>query len=473
MADKAPVLMWFRRDLRLGDNAALAAAIETGRPVIPVFLDDEVSQALGAASRWRLGLGVAHLGDRLAAMGSGLILRRGDALDCLKTLMREVGAAEVFWNRLYDPASVARDGAVKSALKEVGHQGHSFAGHLCFVPWQVETGAGGFYKVFTPFWRRVKDIEVGPAQPAPAKIEPPQTWPASDAISDWNMGGRMHRGAAQVGAFVVVGEGAAHERLDTFLKDRVARYQLDRDFPAVDATSGLSENLTYGEISPRTCWNAARRALYEGAAGAQHFLKELTWREFAYHLLYHTPHIQSRGWRPEWDSFPWRDDPWAADVLAWKQGRTGEPFVDAAMRELYVTGRVHNRARMIAASYLTKHLMCDWRIGMNWYADCLIDWDPASNALGWQWVAGSGPDASPYFRIFNPATQAKKFDAKGRYLRTWIAEGQADPPATARAFFQAIPKAWGLDRNDAYPDPVIDLAEGRNRALAAYRGHRA
>ena len=206
----------------------------------------------------------------------------------------------------------------------------------------------------------------------------------------------------------------------------------------------------------------------EGKAGAEHFLKELVWREFAYHLMHHTPHILDTSWRDGWEGFPWKKDADAPEVLAWKQGRTGIEFVDAAMRELYVTGRMHNRARMIVASYLTKHLMTDWRIGRDWFAECLVDWDPASNAMGWQWTAGSGPDASPYFRVFNPATQLDKFDADRAYVNRWLAEGCTNPYADALSFFDAMPRRWGLKPTDPYPDPVVALDEGRKRALAAY-----
>ena len=232
------------------------------------------------------------------------------------------------------------------------------------------------------------------------------------------------------------------------------------------STSSLSENLTYGEIGPRTVWHAAARALDDGHAGDEHFRKELVWREFAYHLMHHTPHIVDRHWRDAWDAFPWRGD--NDDAERWRRGLTGVPFVDAAMREMYVTGKMHNRSRMIAGSYLTKHLMTDWRVGLAWFADCLTDWDPASNAMGWQWVAGSGPDAAPYFRIFNPDTQAEKFDADGSYQRRFVAELSETPGPEALSYFEAVPRAWHLDPTAAYPAPVIGLAEGRALALAAY-----
>jgi deoxyribodipyrimidine photo-lyase len=282
------------------------------------------------------------------------------------------------------------------------------------------------------------------------------------------MAAAMRRGAAICEPYQRVGEAAALERLHAFTGDAIADYKDDRNLPGVDGTSGLSENLALGEISPRQCWHAGMRARHEGAKGAEHWLKELVWREFAYHLMYHTPHILTDNWRREWSAFPWNEHGDAPHVLAWKQGRTGVPFVDAAMREMYVTGRMHNRARMIVASYLTKHLMTHWRIGLAWFADCLTDWDIASNAMGWQWAAGCGPDAAPYFRVFNPETQLDKFDPKRAYAERWIAEGQAEPSDTALSYFEAIPKRWRLDPKDSYPEPLVDLAEGRKRALAAY-----
>ncbi len=277
----------------------------------------------------------------------------------------------------------------------------------------------------------------------------------------------MRRGAGVVGPWQRVGEAAALARLEAFAAAPMAAYSAERDIPGqADATSGLSENLAWGEISPRSLWATGFRAMQEGNPGAETFLKEVVWREFAYHLMHHTPHILTRSWREGWEDFPWRGD--NPDAERWRRGQTGEPFVDAAMREMYVTGRMHNRARMIVASYLTKHLLTDWRVGQAWFADCLTDWDPASNAMGWQWVAGCGPDASPYFRIFNPAGQAEKFDGDQIYRRRWVAELSRNPGPEALSYFEAVPKSWELKPGAAYPLPLVDLAEGRARALAAY-----
>lgn len=465
MAD-SPIILWFRRDLRLADQPALVAARDTGRPVIPVFVHDEAVDALGAAPKWRLGLGLEAFAGALDAIGSRLILRRGKALEVLRDLIEETGAGAVYWSRLYDPQAIARDKAVKSALKEKAIEAESFNAHLLFEPWQVETQQGGFYKVYSPFWRAVKDRDAAAPLKRVKTLAAPDSWPGSDDLKDWRMDAAMQRGAAIVSRHVCVGEEAAEERLAVFIEDRVDQYKARRDFPAVEATSRLSENLTYGEISPRTIWHAGQRALHEGRKGAEHFLKELVWREFAYHLIYHTPQITRDSWREGWQDFPWRGDNDLAE--AWRRGRSGVPFVDAAMREMYVTGTMHNRARMIVASYLTKHLLTDWRVGQKWFEDCLIDWDPASNAMGWQWVAGSGPDAAPYFRVFNPETQAEKFDPEGEYLNRWIAEGRDKPHKDALSYFEAVPESWGLTPTDAYPDPVVGLVEGRKRALAAY-----
>ncbi|MEM5468196.1 deoxyribodipyrimidine photo-lyase [Celeribacter marinus] len=458
-------IWWIRRDFRLCDNPALVAAALAG-DVLPVFIRDETVDALGAAPKWRMGLGLAHLMERIEAVGGRVVLRAGDARVIIPALAREVGATCVHWARLYDKDAIARDTEVKSTLKSMGIDAHSHGGHLLFEPWTVATKTGGYYKVYSPFWRAVKETDIAPCLSAP-KVRWAEA-PQSDALADWALGAQMRRGAAIVEPHCHVGEAAAMARLETFVAAHADVYQERRDFPSEPVCSGLSENLTYGEISPRTIWHAGMGALKAGARGAEHFLKEVTWREFAYHLLYNEPDLAHKNHREGWDTFAWSEDADSADVTAWKQGRTGIRFVDAAMREMYVTGTMHNRARMIVASYLTKHLMVHWRVGRAWFEDCLIDWDPAANAMGWQWVAGCGPDASPYFRIFNPDGQLEKFDKEGVYVRRWIAEGQRAPSSTALSYFEAVPKAWGVSAQGLYPKPIIDLKVGRERALAAY-----
>ncbi|WP_298256569.1 deoxyribodipyrimidine photo-lyase [uncultured Litoreibacter sp.] len=467
---QSAILFWMRRDLRLSDHEGLSQAAQTGRPVIPVFIHDEAVDGLGAAPKWRMGLAVSHFQEVLQGIGSDLVLRRGPALDVLKELIAETGAGAVWWSRGYDPASIARDTAVKSSLKAQGVAAHSFAGHVLFEPWSVQTKTGGYYKVFTPMWKAVRGRDLAPCVPAVRALPAPSHWPASEDISTWGMGAGMQRGMRILSKHVVVGEAAAQARLAEFIDLALPEYALARDQMGIRGTSMLSENLTYGEISPRMCFHAGRMSLSMGQSGAEVFLKELVWRDFAYHLAFHTPHIISENWRAEWDAFPWNTDETTPEVVAWTQGRTGVHLVDAAMRELYVTGYMHNRGRMIVASYLTKHLMTHWKIGQAWFAQCLLDWDPASNAMGWQWSAGCGPDASPYFRVFNPDTQAEKFDPDRRYRARYLAQAYADCGEEARDYFRAIPASWGLSFEDAYPpQPIVGLAQGRQRALEAYK----
>ncbi|MBA85810.1 cryptochrome/photolyase family protein [Thalassobius sp. S69A] len=463
-----PTLLWFRRDLRLQDHPALNAALRSGGAVIPVFIRDALTEHLGAAPALRLNDALAQFSRNLEQVGSRLILRSGLAQDVLQKLIQETGAQAVFWTRCYDPAFRKRDSEIKKTLKKQGIKAQSYSGQLLFEPQDIRTGTGTHYRVYTPFWRNVRGRDVGALLPAPKALPAPQDWPRSERLSAWSLGRAMQRGAPILRAHFQAGEDAALTRLEHFSDARLASYAQDRDRPGLDGTSGMSEYLALGEISPHRCWHRGQLELEAGTQGAEKWLKELAWREFAYHLAYHDPHITTRSWKPDWDRFPWQTDPDHPHVLAWKQGRTGVPFVDAALREMYVTGRMHNRGRMIVAAYLTKHLMTHWKIGQDWFADCLIDWDPAANAMGWQWSAGSGPDAAPYFRIFNPDTQLAKFDPAQDYVRKWIAEGQKAPPPTALSYFQAIPRSWGMSPSDLYPQPIVSLAEGRKTALMAY-----
>ncbi|GHC62054.1 cryptochrome/photolyase family protein [Neogemmobacter tilapiae] len=466
-----PLILWFRRDLRLDDNPMLQAALETGRPLLPVFILDPETEALGAAPLWRMGLAVGAFAERLAGVGSGLILRRGPALPVLERLIAETGAAGVIWGRQYDGPSQARDTAVKAALKERGLIAQSHAGHLLHEPWAIKTLQGQPFKVFTPFWKALRNLPLPPALAAPKTLPAPTTWPVSDDLASWNLGAPMRRGAAVVLPHQTVGEIKALQRLADFLDDKVSAYPAQRDLLAQNGTSRLSENLTYGEIGPRRIWHAAALRRDQGDAGAESFLRQLAWRDFAWHLFYHSPQMDRQNWRGEWDAFPWAGD--SALAESWRQGRTGIPLVDAGLREMFVTGTMHNRARMVVASYLTKHLLTHWKVGLDWFADCLTDWDAANNAMGWQWVAGSGPDAAPYFRIFNPEGQADRFDPDRAYIHRWVAELSREPGAEARAYFDAVPKSWNLSPDQPYPKPVVGLAEGREKALAAYGARNA
>ena len=467
-------VLWLRRDLRLRDQPAWRAALEEGGPVWPVFiLDSLIEETYGAAPKWRLGESLRSLASSLRKHKSRLLLRRGDPLKILKSLIAETGARRVVWSRLYDPMSIDRDNEIKSELDDQGIDVLDVNSSLLFEPWTVRTQQGRFYSVFTPFWKAVRHRDTEQPSGSPSDLSPPDYWPASDKLSDWRLGAEMNRGAAVVSRYAKVGEHAASERLDRFITNSVGGYKSERDYLGLDSTSKLSENLTYGEISPHRLWYAAKNAM-EGTgmrtAEVKYFLREIAWREFAYHLLHHTPHIINMNWRSEWDNFPWRND--NEDAEAWRRGMTGIEIVDAAMREMYTTGTMHNRGRMLVASFLTKHLVTGWWVGEAWFRECLIDWDIASNAMGWQWVAGSGPDAAPYFRIFNPGLQADKFDADWQYRDRFLAEGRRPPHPNALDYFEAVPKSWDLTPDQEYPRPIIDLSTGRQRALEAYNEYR-
>lgn len=455
-------ILWLRRDLRLDDNPALSAAAERGA-VLPVFILDDVFDAtLGAAARLRLHMSLQALSGALEARGLPLILRAGDALETLRALVKETGADAVHWTRLTDGPSIERDKAVKAALKKDGVEAESFGGFTLLDPWRVKTGAGEPYKVFTPFWKALSAETIPAPVSAPSRLTAPKIIPDAGKLSALDLRAAMGPAADALAARIFAGEAAARDRLDDFLDERGARYADRRNDLDGDATTGLSDHLALGEISPRRIWAEMDRA--GGDRGVEAARRQLVWRDFAHHLLFHDPEMETTNWRREWSAFPWKKDNKAA--AAWKAGRTGVDIVDAAMRELWVTGRMHNRARMIVASYLTKNLMTDWRVGADWFRDTLIDWDPANNAMGWQWVAGCGPDAAPFFRIFNPETQAEKFDSSGDYRNRWL----GDTPE-ARAFEETWPRSDVTSVLAPRPG-MVDLKAQRERALAAWRAMR-
>ncbi len=444
-----PTILWFRRDLRLADNPALAQAAAEGGPVIPLFVLDENEgvRAPGAAGLWWLDRSLRALAQDLEAKGSRLILRKGPAADVLRGLVAETGAEAVVWNRLYDPGVVERDKALKAALPGA----RSCNGALLLEPWAVKTKAGEPFKVFTPFWRTARTmVDAGSAAPEPRTLAAPAAWPMSDALDDWRL-----RPAAPdwSGGFDwTPGEAGAQLALERFIKDGLSDYSRGRDRPAETGSSRLSPHLHWGEIGPRQVWRAVMSAVERGAASdgeAEKFLAELGWREFNHQLLFHHPDLGRANFKPAFDALAWRQDP--AQLDAWRRGRTGYPLVDAGMRQLWATGWMHNRVRMVAASFLVKHLLIDWREGERWFWDTLVDADEANNIMNWQWVAGTGADASPFFRIFNPTTQAEKFDPDGDYVRRWVPDfGTA-----------------------AYPDPIVEHGLARARALEALKGARA
>jgi len=383
-----PTIYWIRKDFRLADNPALVAALEGDGPVIPVFILDPVAEReYGAAGKWRLGQAIAAFSAVLEAKGQRLTLRRGEALATLRALIADTGARRVVWGRQYDAPSRDRDTAVKSALTEDGIEAISVQSHLMFEPWTIETKTGGPYRVYSPYKRACFEREeaIGDPLPEPGDLSAPGGWPDTDSLESWALGAAMDRGGAVVAHYANVGEAAALARLEEFV-EIAAEYDDGRNALGKTGTSRLSENYAWGEISARTAWHRIRSYMARSTKpddGPVVYLQELLWREFAYHLLFHYPDLATQNWREEWNAFPWRED--NDDAERWRRGMTGIAGVDAAMRELYATGYMHNRMRMLTASVLTKHLMIDWRVGEAWFRECLTDWDPAANAMGWQW----------------------------------------------------------------------------------------
>jgi deoxyribodipyrimidine photo-lyase len=476
MSDSGTAIVWFRRDLRLTDNPALTAACERARHVVALYVHapgEEGDWRPGGASRWWLHRSLASLADSLRARGGGLCLRRGGTLANLLAVARESGARQVYWNRLYDPALVARDTAVKSALAAAGLACESFNAALLNEPWQVRTGAGEPYRVFTPFWRACAarlDALPGP-RPPPAAVPAPPRPPASEAVEALDLAPRV-RWDTGLTAHWTPGEAAALDRLEAFSDGPVESYPLGRDRPDRTDTSRLSPHLHFGEIGPLQCIAALRNALRgrPGAQGAREaFVRQLGWREFAHHLLHHYPHTAAAPLDARFERYPWAPDP--ALLEAWRQGRTGYPIVDAGLRELWHTGWMHNRVRMIVASLLTKNLRQPWLDGARWFWDTLVDADLANNTLGWQWTAGCGADAAPYFRIFNPVLQAERYDPGRAYLRRWVPELAALPDAWIHRPWEAperILKDAAVQLGRSYPQPVVDFRESRQAALDGY-----
>ncbi len=461
-------LVWFRRDLRLTDNPALQAALDSGARIVPVYIhapEEEAPWAPGAASRWWLHQSLAALELSLQRHGSRLVIRRGPTLPALQALVAATGAEAVYWNRLYEPALRERDAQVKAALRADGLGAESFNSALLFEPWALQTQGGQPYRVFSPFWRngepRLRDART-PA-PAPRTLPTPDTLPASEPLSALELLPRIAWDAG-FGPVWTPGEDGAHSRLAQFLDGPVDDYRQRRDLPAAtDGTSGLSPHLHFGEIGPVQIL-AALRARGPLGHQAQHFVRELGWREFAHHLLYHYPQTPDTPlYLDKFGAFPWRQAAdYADDLSAWQRGQTGIPIVDAGMRQLWTTGWMHNRVRMIVASFLTKNLLTPWQEGARWFWDTLVDASLANNTLGWQWAAGCGADAAPYFRIFNPILQSEKFDAEGRYLEHWVPELRSVDLKRRHAPWTAAVAPKG------YPAPLVDLAASRARALAAY-----
>ena len=471
-----PVLLWFRRDLRLADNLALQAAAASKRPVIPVFIleDDPPVRAPGGAGLWWLDQSLQALAADLEARGSRLVLRRGEARAVLDALVEQTGAASVFWNRGYEPGLDARDQALADALQARGVEVSCCEGKLLLDPEAVRTKTGGPYGVFTPFWRTASAL-IPPLdlQGPPEAVRAPKAWPTSEPLGSW----KLHPTAPDwSGGFDwTPGEAGAKASLHAFLDQKLQTYPHDRDRPARDGSSRLSPHLAWGEITPRQlhCAVQARLAAHGLESQAQKFLSEIGWREFDYGLLAQQPALHREPFKRALSGLKWRKS--AADLEAWRRGRTGYPIVDAGMRQLWALGWMHNRVRLITSSFLVKHLLIDWRDGEAWFWDCLVDADPANNPANWQWIAGTGADAQPFFRIFNPVTQAEKFDPDGDYVRQWIPElAKADrrwihaPWTASDAELAKAGVALGRD----YPKPIVAHEVARARALEALRATR-
>jgi deoxyribodipyrimidine photo-lyase len=468
-ADRPATLVWYRQDLRLHDHAPLAAAAAEGGAVVPVYvLDDTMDWGLGGASRWWLHGSLRSLAGSLAGLGTRLILRRGDAAAIIPALAREIGAATVHAGIAHEPAWRARDAAVQAALERQGARLVLHRVTTLVDPETVRTRTGTIYGMYTPFARAVEERGEPPDPvPAPRKLCHLAAGPHSDDLEDWRLLPKTPDWAGGLRATWQPGEAAAMGRLTRFLDTDVATYGTGRNLPGENGTSMLSPHLHFGEISPCTVWHACRQR--GGGADRQTFLRELIWREFSAYLLWHHPTLPEQPLRPAFAKLPWRED--APGLHAWQRGATGVPIVDAGMRQLWQTGWMHNRVRMIAASFLVKHLLVSWQAGEAWFWDTLVDADLASNAASWQWVAGSGIDSQPYFRVFNPVTQGEKFDPAGAYVRRFVPEIATLPDQYLHAPWLAPPLVLtgaGIRIGQDYPAPLVDLAVGRQRALDVY-----
>ncbi|MGE9294943.1 MAG: cryptochrome/photolyase family protein [Puniceicoccales bacterium] len=465
-------LVWFRRDLRISDNAALKAAIERGAPIVPVYIFDEAGEgewAPGGASKWWLHHALKDLAETLEASNFRLVLRQGKSQAELAKLIDETGADAVYWNRRYEPAIIERDKRIKDDLSSNDIEARSFNSSLAFEPWEVKNKTGAPYKVFTPFWKELQRRDFAPPVEVDLnKGEPCKSWPESldlDALQllpdiSWDSG--FYEAWTPTIA-------AAKQRLGKFAANGGGGYASDRDRPDLDATSRLSPYLHFGQVGPREVFHAFKEHGVDKQKSARVFLSEIAWREFSYHLIYHFPHTPKDPLRKEFEHFPWEMN--EAFLRAWQKGQTGYPIVDAGMRQLWATGWMHNRVRMVVASLLVKHLQLPWQEGARWFWDTLVDADLANNTQGWQWSAGCGADAAPYFRVFNPILQGKKFDPEGSYVREWVPELRKLPDSVIHAPWEADAstlRAAGVELGDDYPHPIIDHQKGRNRALQAY-----
>lgn len=465
-------IVWFRNDLRLADNPALCAAAARKEPVVALYIDDDAGEfCRGAASRWWLARSLQSLDESLRGNGNRLVIRRGDALEALRVIVDETKAKAVFWNRSYRSDHIARDTKIKQVLTSDGLHARSFNAALLFEPDAIRNSSGEPFRVFTPFWKRCLDApEPDAPLPVPQFAAPPR-FPRSVSLKELKLEPQS-RWSDKFEAVWKPGEREATRRATTFLRAHLSAYDTARNRPDVSGTSRLSPHLHFGEISARQVLNMIRgvsEARRDADWRRSQFVTELGWREFAHHLLYHFPATAAQPLRPAFAQFPWRNDPFA--LRAWQRGQTGFPIVDAGMRELWATGWMHNRVRMIVASFLVKDLLLSWNEGARWFWDTLVDADLANNTLGWQWAGGCGADAAPYFRIFNPARQGARFDPEGAYVRKWIPEIAALPdkwihqPDAAPA---DVLREANVELGRDYPNPIVNHSRARKEALEAF-----
>lgn len=460
-------IVWFRQDLRLTDNPAFIEACTRYKKVIPLYILDGTISVLGEAQSWWLHHSLIALRDSLTnKLGLKLILRQGHASEIILELVKSLSINAVYWNRCYDPLSIERDKIIKAALRDSGINVLSFNASLFNEPWTISNKNNDFFKVFTPYWKTCRQALV--SQPVKVLTHYPACVDVvSDELDEWQLLPTLNW-ASQFPDLWTPGEEGAQQQLSKFISHHLQGYKINRDIPEKQATSHLSPYLHFGEISPWAILRAVEYAKLDphcDLAGAEHFLSELGWREFSYYLLYHVPSLPYSNYKKEFDLFPWNND--ASLLKRWQKGMTGFPIVDAGMRELWATGYMHNRVRMIVASFLTKGLFIDWKLGADWFLDTLVDADLANNSASWQWVAGCGADAAPYFRIFNPVLQSKKFDPNGVYIRRWVPElASLDNDAIHAPWENA--NATSIYSKTHYQKPIINHSETRTKALAYY-----
>ncbi len=480
MNHDAPTLVWFRQDLRIADNPALAYASQKAAPVIPIFLwtpQEEGQWNYGEASQWWLHHSLTQLKKVIKQhYDLDLVIRKGESsLELLQELVAETQAASLYWNRRYEPDIIARDKNIKSTLAQQGVEIKSFNALLLVEPWEVSTQAGKPYQVFTPFWKTLQALPpLAQPEVAPCRIKKWNKKLSSLALKDLQLEPKLNW-AEDFKKEWIPGEAGAKKKWQTFLAEAWKGYLEGRNQPAQSLTSRLSPHLHFGEISPRALWHGLQKKIRQATSAeakknALGYLRELAWREFAYHLLYYFSQTPTQPLREKYKNFHWSQD--EGLLQAWQKGKTGYPLVDAGMRELWTTGWMHNRVRMIVASFLIKDLFIPWQKGAEWFWDTLVDADLANNTLGWQWVAGCGADAAPYFRVFNPRSQAKKFDPDGIYIKKWV-------PELARLSIKYLFEPWkappqvleeaGIVLGRDYPEPIIDHAWARERALMEFK----